>query len=76
MWRSMSEENIALLWLLGIPLPRFAGKRNFVPPRAANWHGQANHFCFSEIDVNPGDQKYSAFVLTQISRITPPVYGG
>ena len=50
----MSEENIALLWLLGIPLPRFARKRNFVPPRAANWHGQANHFCFSEIDVKPG----------------------
>ena len=44
MWRSMSEENIALLWLPGSPLPRFAGKRNFVPPRAANWHGQANHF--------------------------------
>jgi hypothetical protein len=38
MWRSMSKENIALLRLPGIPLPRLARKRNFVPPRAADWH--------------------------------------
>ena len=49
-----------------------ARKCNFVPPRAANWHDGKSLLIFRN-RVKPGIEKYSAFVLTQISRITPLV---
>jgi hypothetical protein len=50
----------------------FARKRNFMQRPAANWHDGKSLLIFRN-HVKPRNQKYSAFVLTQITGITPPV---
>ena len=49
-----------------------ARKRDLVQPHATSWHDGQITSDFQK-SVKPGFEKYSAFVLTQISRITPPV---